>query len=91
MPNPHITPTIHYILHAVLGGCLGFLSALIFWIFYLFQTYDQSVPDNLRYHAAFWDTALVIGAILVVFYYKPILAAAREFMSTELDDEGDDE
>jgi succinate dehydrogenase hydrophobic anchor subunit len=73
MPNARITPTIHYALCAVMGGCIGFFTAFIFWAIYFFQTFDLTIPDSIRFRAALWDTAFILLAIVIVYHLAFIL------------------
>lgn len=73
MTGIRITPTIHYVLHAVLGGCIGLFTAFIFWMIYWFQTFDLTVPDSVRLPTAVWDTAFILIAIIVFYHVAFIL------------------
>jgi len=78
-----VTPTIHYILHALLGACLGFFASVIFWLLAIFQQFDAPVDVSVRLKSAFYMTALIMIVILVIFYRKPLLNRAREILAPE--------
>ena len=73
-----ITPTIHYILHAILGGCLGFFASVIFWLLAIFQQFDRPVDASIRLRSAFYMTIFIMMAIFLIFFGKKILAKIRE-------------
>jgi hypothetical protein len=87
MPNPRITPAIHYALHAMLGAALGLFSSIIFLLIYYGQRFSVPVSDDIRFRSAFLSTALILFAIICIIYHKWILAQLKMIAESPTDEE----
>jgi hypothetical protein len=80
-------PNTNLLIHAIFGGCLGFFTSIIFLIIYYGTKYDIPVADSIRFSAAFWNTTLIVIAILVVLFHRNITAAlSKAFEKEEFDE-----
>lgn len=78
MPPRKLSPTLHYLIHAILGGTLGFFWSIIFLLIYYGQQFDMPVSDAVRMKSAFLVATIILVVIALIFYRKPILDRLRE-------------
>jgi hypothetical protein len=74
----HYSNTARYLVHAMLGGAVGFFASVIFLILYYGTTYSVPISDSLRFKNAFWDTVWVVVVIFLILFYRDI----KNYMAT---------
>ena len=81
------------ILFAVLGGTLGFCTAVIFLLIYYFQQFTMVTgpgimyDPNLRFKSAIVGTVLIVGATLVIVFRKRIFEELRNIYGYKEEDD----
>ena len=81
------------ILFALLGGILGFCTAVIFLLIYYFQQFTLVVgpgimyDPNLRFKSALVGTILIVGATLAIVFRKRIFEELRNIYGYKGEDD----
>lgn len=74
-----------YLVHALLGAVLGFITSVIFLAFYYGTVFDTPVSDALRLKSAIISTAIVVVITLAIIYRRTILNTLRVAFSEGAD------
>lgn len=57
---------------ALIGGILGFLVSLVFWLIYFFQEFTLPVSPSERFVLSLADTLVFFVCIIGIMYWKAI-------------------
>ena len=80
--------TAIYLIHAVLGSCIGFFTSCIFLALYYGTVYSTPISESLRFKNAFWDTMGIVFVIFTILFFRDIKAWLQTFDSGDVDEEG---